>query len=430
MTRYLFFVFLLNLFLIAKPAEKVDTIKLSLIETEKRFIDSNLFLLAQRYTIDENKALVIQAKIWSVPNFSISQGFYQTQTKKFLALPSLKDTTKGGEMAIQVQQIIDIAGKHRKNRKLAEITLQNTEYQFYETLRELKHQLRSDFFSLYYQLKSLDVYNTEIAALQKIIDAYKEEIKYGNVSVKELMRLQSLLFATETDKLDILKSIGDTQHEIGAMLRIPSTSFFLPVANDTSLNSLDISKVSYFTLLDTAHNCRPDLLVYKNNVNYSQADLNYQRSLSKPDLTLMAGWDFQGSYINNYNYIGLGFDIPIWNINRGNIKAARVRIDENKAQYEQFTSNVEHEIMKNYTQALDIENLYKKFVPQFGVEYSKLMSGMLESFKKRETGLLEFTDFYELYKDAIGQFYKLQTDRANAYVEMNYSVGKDFFKLE
>ncbi len=398
---------------------------MSLPETEKMFVDSNLFLLAQRYTIDENKAFVIQAKIWGLPNISITQGAYQTEEKKMFDL-----TSKGGEMAIQVQQLIDIAGKHRKNRKLAELTLQNTEYQFNETLRELKYQLRTDFFTLNYQLKSLDVYNTEVKALQKIVDAYTVQIKSGNISMKELVRLQSLLFATENDRIDLLKSIGDMQHEIGAMLRLPAQKFFKPITNDSALKNLDISQISYSTLVDSAHECRPDLLVYRNNINFSQADLSYQRSLSKPDLAIMGGWDKNGSYITNYNYIGLGFDIPLWNINRGNIKAARIRIEENKSQYNQYISNIDHDIINQYSQTLDIENLYKKFVPEFNNEYSKLMNGMLESFTKHEVGLLEFTDFYESYKDATSQYYKLQGERINSYAEINFITGKDIFQLQ
>jgi cobalt-zinc-cadmium efflux system outer membrane protein len=423
--RFIIILIIFNKLINITNAETNDTIKMSLNETEKIFVDSNLFLLAQRYTIDENKASVIQAKIWGLPNISITQGAYQTEEKKMFDL-----TSKGGEMAIQVQQLIDIAGKHRKNRKLAELTLQNTEYQFNEILRELKYQLRTDFFSLNYQLKSLNVYNTEVKALQKIVDAYTVQNKSGNISMKELVRLQSLLFATENDRIDLLKSIGDMQHEIGAMLRLPAQKFFKPITNDSALKNLDISQTSYNTLIDSAHECRPDLLVYRNNINFSKADLSYQRSLSKPDLAIMGGWDKNGSYITNYNYIGLGFDIPLWNINRGNIKAARIRIEENKSQYNQYISNIDHDIINQYSQTLDIESLYKKFVPEFNNEYSKLMTGMIESFTKHEVGLLEFTDFYESYKDATNQYYKLQGERINAYAEINFITGKDIFKLQ
>jgi cobalt-zinc-cadmium efflux system outer membrane protein len=48
-----------------------DTLRLQLPEAEKMFLDSNLQLLAQRYNIDANQALVIQARLWPNPNFSI-----------------------------------------------------------------------------------------------------------------------------------------------------------------------------------------------------------------------------------------------------------------------------------------------------------------------------------------------------------------------
>ena len=48
-----------------------DTLRVNLFQAEKSFLDSNLQLLAQRYNIDANKALVIQARLWPNPNFSV-----------------------------------------------------------------------------------------------------------------------------------------------------------------------------------------------------------------------------------------------------------------------------------------------------------------------------------------------------------------------
>ena len=60
----------LSAFALAQPA--MDTLRLPLQSAEKMFLDSNLQLLAQRYNIDANQALVIQARLWPNPNFQVS----------------------------------------------------------------------------------------------------------------------------------------------------------------------------------------------------------------------------------------------------------------------------------------------------------------------------------------------------------------------
>src|SRR5258708_19671931 len=53
---------------------KKDTLRLTLPQAEKAFLDSNLLLLAQKYNIDAQKALIIQAKLWPNPNLSLGHG--------------------------------------------------------------------------------------------------------------------------------------------------------------------------------------------------------------------------------------------------------------------------------------------------------------------------------------------------------------------
>ncbi|MFX9127614.1 hypothetical protein ABTN71_19635, partial [Acinetobacter baumannii] len=51
-----------------------DTLLLNLTNAEKLFLDSNLYLLAARYNVDAQKALIIQAKLIPNPNFSYARG--------------------------------------------------------------------------------------------------------------------------------------------------------------------------------------------------------------------------------------------------------------------------------------------------------------------------------------------------------------------
>src|SRR5579863_10516243 len=119
------------------PAQVVqDTVHLPLPEAEKMFLDSNLQLLAQRYNIDANKALVIQARLWPNPNFSIGHTLYSGALHQFFPLGVNDETTAG------LSQLIMLAGKRNKQVKLAQAQATLTEYQFFDLLRTLKYTLR------------------------------------------------------------------------------------------------------------------------------------------------------------------------------------------------------------------------------------------------------------------------------------------------
>src|SRR5471030_657536 len=58
---------------VTAQSRPVDTLRLSLPGMEKRFLDSNLLLLASHYNVDAQKALILQAKLWDNPVLNTDQ---------------------------------------------------------------------------------------------------------------------------------------------------------------------------------------------------------------------------------------------------------------------------------------------------------------------------------------------------------------------
>src|SRR5258708_5932494 len=88
-----------------------DTTRLSLQEAESIFLQKNLNLLAAKYNIDINKALIEQAKLWDNPVLSTDENIYDGAKGdgKFFVHNSTR-----GQIFIQVTQLIKTAGKRTK----------------------------------------------------------------------------------------------------------------------------------------------------------------------------------------------------------------------------------------------------------------------------------------------------------------------------
>ena len=72
MARYSALIIILTVTAISASAQtSLDTLRLTLPAAEKTFLDSNLQLLAQRYNIDAQEALVIQARLYPNPNSAL-----------------------------------------------------------------------------------------------------------------------------------------------------------------------------------------------------------------------------------------------------------------------------------------------------------------------------------------------------------------------
>src|ERR1700730_5898564 len=92
----------------------MDTLPLTLPDAERMFLDSNLQLLAQRYNIDAQKALIIQAKLWPNPNLSLARGpLWRVHNPDATFI-------NNSENAGSLSQLILLAGKRNKQIKLAQ----------------------------------------------------------------------------------------------------------------------------------------------------------------------------------------------------------------------------------------------------------------------------------------------------------------------
>ncbi|HZW70966.1 MAG TPA: TolC family protein, partial [Hanamia sp.] len=129
-----------------------DTLRLTLPQAETFFLNKNLDLIAQKYSVDSAKATVITAKLYDNPDFSYSNAFYNSETHHFF----------DPEMSVQISQLIRLAGKRNKAITVAKSGIKIAEFQFYDLLRTLRFVLRNDFYNIYFLEQSSKLYQVEI----------------------------------------------------------------------------------------------------------------------------------------------------------------------------------------------------------------------------------------------------------------------------
>lgn len=393
-----------------------DTLRINLQDAEKQFLEKNLSLLAQKYNIDIARAQIIQAKLYNNPNFSGLIPIYNPQAKKYFDVS--KET---GEYAFGIQQLIILAGKRNKQVKLAETNATISEQQFYDVLRTLQYSLRSDFYDLFYTQNSLGVYDKEIPPLQKLDSTYHDLQAKGVVTAKDAVRIRSVLYSLRAEKAQLQTQENDLEAELRLLLQ-NNKSFIIPVSGD--LSSINLSQFSLQALIDTAYNNRNDLKAAQSNVIYSQQNYALQKALRVPDLTLGASYDKAGSYVNNATFFSAAIDLPFFNRNQGNIKASKIEMDQNKTLLDLQTQTVENDVQRAYAKTLTADKMLQSIDPSFANDFEKLLQGVLENFERKNINLIEFTDFYDAYKNNVLQLNQLQNAKMQAIEALNFSVGK------
>lgn len=400
-------------------AQKADSLKLTLPEAEQQFTQKNFFLLAQKYNIEVSKAAIIQANLLPNPTVNLEQTIIPKST-------IANDVQIGafGQRAIQIQQLIQVAGKRNKQVAVAKIGAEISEYQFSEIIRELLFQLRSSFYQIHFLEKTLIMYDEEILNISRLVGAYKEQVQKGNLPQKELIRLQSFLIILQTEESNIKTQIADNEATLRILLAENTTQFIEPILDDSKLISLNLSGLSLENLINSANENRPDLKIQEASTRLATANLNLQKALAKPDVTVGYSYDRAGNYVNNYHAFTVSMGLPFFNKNQGNIKAAENQIEANKQYLAQTSNQLENEVLQAFTKAQEGENLFRKIDPNYQDGFEKLIEGVLENYQKRNLTLIEFTDFLESYKNTVSQLNTLQSNRMQAFENLNFVVGK------
>ena len=400
-----------------------DSLKISIQQADSIFILHNLSLLAEKCNINSAKAQIIQAKLFTNITIAATQNVvnseYQTNGgKKWF------DVTDKGETSAQIQKLFRLAGKRNKQIQIAELTANREEQVYFDLLRTLKYSLRSDFYNLYYLRLIIGVYDKEIASMHKLIDGYQSQFEKGFISKKELLRLKSALFSLENEKIGFTAQIISTQNDFNVMMHT-SNIYYLPQFDAGALMKLSPENLKLQALIDTAFVHRHDLKMAQSDLSINRANLAYQKSLAVPDLTLSAGWDKNGGFIHNYNFIGLQIDLPFFNRNQGNIKSATFNLENSQYKVKSTEDIVKSDVLGAYANAVETNQLYKKFDNTFLTDLDTLNQEMLKNFEKKNISLIEFLDYYDAYKENAVQLNTLLYNRINAFENLNFSVGKD-----
>lgn len=413
-------------FATGQPASfQKDSLNISLDSAETIFLRQNLLVLAQKYNIDAQKALVIQAKLLPNPNFSFSRGPLIPLHDDQSNYPS-SNFFKNAETAASISQLILLAGKRNKQVKIAEANTKLAEFQFYDLIRTLKYTLRTDFYTIYYLQQSAKVYNKEISALKQVVNAFNQQNGKGYIAEKEVIRVKAQLYTLESEFNDLINQINDTESELRLVLQLKD-SYIKPIVDNAKVMGSNPSQYSVTALIDSAYKNRTDLLIAKANTDISKLNYNYQKALAIPDLTASISYDRQGSYARNFNSGGLAIDLPFFNRNQGNIKSAKIMIDVNAATQKSVEATLEEQIDRALLKAYDNNKLFQKIDPKFLTDFDRLMNEVLINYEKRNLGLLDFLDFYGAYKQNILQINTMRANYANAFEDLNFYTGTNFF---
>lgn len=400
-------------------AQPDEMLRLTATQAQERLIRENLSLLVARQGFDAAKAQVMQARLLPNPYVQGEHSINRPRTA------DLYDARATSEWNITLTQLVELSGKRGRRIEIAELQSQQAEYAIYDLLRGLELQLATSLAINRQLTRSVEIIRVQLAAIENILSNLNQQVAKGNVSLNESTRLKAVAYSLQNQLLDLQHQQLAVDADIRVLLHIAPKQAY-SIYTD-SAQSASVSAYSIEVVLDSAMHCRYDLKAAQTQVELQQSALALQKAYRVPDLSVGLYYDrFAGAYIN-YTGLQVGLPLPVFNRNRGNIASTRALVLQSQSAAKDAEQRVQTEVSSAYLKALASEQLTTNQDPAFLADFDTLFSGVVQNYQKRNLSLLEFSDFFERYRqgklDALQREYLLAVTRA----ELNYVIGKQLY---
>ena len=392
---------------------------MSLLECENAFQQNNLQLLAEQYSINMADADILQAKIWELPQVSGYINAYNPQDKRVL--------DAGRAKGFEVTQLIYMGGKKKNEIAFAKSNKELSQLQFSQLLVELRTQLHTNYYNLYYEKLKLENTNKQLGYMNDLLKAYKVQSAKGNVSLKDEVRLQSIVIQLNNDKVNINKNLLEFEQNLKVLTGI--TENIEPEISEEEAKLVltaqpfgDNDELKRKALENNA-----DYLFILKLIDNSKLYAQWQKSLNVPDLNVGAEYDQASGTFNNEINLKVGIPIPLWKSNKGNVEKANYAIKQNQKNAEFQKLNLETKVQSAFqiwkTQYDQLSEIKSTDLSNLDLVYD----GMLKNFRNGNISLIEFTDFMESYRQTALQIYDMKNDLMESAIQLNQLVQTKIF---
>ncbi len=393
--------------------------KISLAESEAAFKQNNLQLLAEQYNVSQADADILQAKIWNLPEFGFSANLINPEKRTVLDV--------GPTKTAQLSQLFLLGGKRQKQVDFAKTNKELAQLQLNQLLVDLRSQLRETFYTIYFDQKKILSIENQLGYMTSLLNAYRVQSAKGNVSLKDEVRLNSIVISLKNDKATLQNEIVANQNTLKILTGIPQN--LDPEIAPTDVQQM-LSNQPLFSLDDLQQKALENNADYLFALKATESNtrfLAWQKSLNVPDVTAGLNWNQNsGIYHNEINF-SINIPIPLWKQNQGNIEKAKLTVDQSEKTAALKKLTLESQVAAAY-QTWHNQHTLLASIPQRDLDdLDTVYKGMTENFRRGNVTLIEFTDFIDSYKQSVFQINELNKQMLISSEELNRLVQTPLF---
>lgn len=395
----------------------------NLQEIETFFLQNNLSLIAKKYQISQSEALLIQEKLLPNPSLAISEvNLWKNGSSE--QLPYLFGKYgKTQQISLELEQLIETAGKRKKRVAIKENEIKQTNFEFEELLRELKKELRLTYWNLFRINETRQQTEDLVQLYQQLNEQYARQANLKNISQADAYRVQTAFLNLQSENAELLQEQAQLLLTLQQLTQIPNLKLEQIVF---PITPSDLSQKIPLNISETTQQNNISLKLQNNQIDLANKQLDLEEAQRIPDFNLQVNYDRGGNIMRDFVGVGVRFDLPVFNRNKGNISAAKSNVEVQRIERNAIQLQIENDSNFAIAQLIQFEKLIKQR-NDFKLENATdLLQNYYKHLQSKHITLIEFIDFTQAHLDS-QKAYNQWINQYNAnYEQLQYLAGKDF----
>jgi len=390
------------------------TRSLTLAEAKNFAFQRNWDLLAARKGIDIAIAQRVVAKEFPNPTLGASIQKINVDTHPASTIYGNGYWDRNYDTILALNQLFEIGGKRKARQASATASFEQARAQLWDARRTLDQAVTKAYVAALLAEQNAKNLATSARSLRKEAEIAQLRFKSGDISRADKSQIEIAADRFALDAASSESSAKSARIAVDVLMAEPRPAGDWKPAD--SLESLGIQ--SFVDNGDKIGAARPDVLAAQAAVKKAEADLKLQKALRVPDPTVLAQYEHEPPDQPNTIGVSLSFPLPLWNRNRGNIKAAEATRDQLQMQLEKLRDQVFAEIATAQTIYEDATARWKQYESNIRPKSHDVLNTVEFAYRKGGASLLDLLTAERNDNDIRLEAAKALADRATAAADL------------
>ncbi len=358
---------------------------LSLGEAKRLALERNWDLLAAKSDVDIAMAQKIMAREFPNPTFSWTTSKVPVNGQPASTSYGNSIWDRSYDTVSSVNQLLEIGGKRRSRQQSADHGFAASKARMENARRLLDLGVTQAYIAVVQAELTVQTLRNSAAALRREADIASIRFQAGDISTADKSQIEILAMRFEVDaraaeasalqqRLGLENLIGSSQ-PTGAWKATDNLESLLgepPARNEQN----PIPR-------------RSDLVAAEALRKKAEADLRLQKALRIPDPTVLMMYEHNPPDANHTIGLGLSFPLPLWNHNRGAIKAAEAARDQAAVQEDKVRAQIAADIATARSAYQDAAARYDHYQREIKARSASILEAISFAYQKGGASVLD-----------------------------------------